>query len=111
MFRIIAVCNLWESHKLFIKIDGNVNWEEKVNLDFHILSKTYHGTLSDSLPYYLGTSVLIEEVPSDSSKSKGKKPKGKPQVTPVQEEKPQGTPVHVFMDCESGQVFTVPIAE
>lgn len=78
---------------------------------FHISSGTSHEMTSGSFPYYLGTSVLIEEVPSDSSKSKGKKPKGKPQGEPVQEEKPQGTPVHVFMDGQSGEVFTMPISE
>ena len=78
---------------------------------FHIPSGTSHEMTSGSFPYYLGTSVLKEDVPSDSSKSKGKKPKGKPQGEPVQEEKPQGTPVHVFMDGQSGEVFTMPISE
>jgi hypothetical protein len=91
--------------------NSNVNWEEKVNRDFHILSKTYHETLSDSRSYYLGTSVLIEEASSVSLQSKGNKQKGKPQGEPVQEEKPQGKPVHVFIDGKSGEVFTMPISE
>jgi hypothetical protein len=87
--------------------NSNVNWEEKVNLDFHIPSQTYHGTLSDSRSYYLGTSVLIEEASYVSLQSKGNKQKGKPQGEPVQE----GKPVHVFMDGKSGEVFTMPISE
>lgn len=91
--------------------NSSVNWEEKGNKVFHIPSQTSHETTSDWHPYYLGTSVLKEEVPSDSLPSKGKKQKGKPQGTPVPEEKPQGEPVHVFMNGQSGEIFTVPIAE
>lgn len=87
--------------------NSNVNWEEKGNQDFHIPSQTYHGTLSDSRSYYLGTSVLIEEDSSVSLLSKGKKQKGKPEGEPV----PEGKPVHVFMDGKSGEVFTMPISE
>jgi len=91
--------------------NSNVNWEEKGNEDFHIASQTFHETTSDWRPYYLGTSV-IEEVPSVSSKSKGKKTqKGHSEGTPVPEEKPQGEPVHVFMNGQSGEIFTVPIAK
>ena len=111
--------------------NSNVNWEEKGNQDFHISSNTYHEITSDWRPYYLGTSVLGEEVPSDSSAVRGKKQKKKkqlkpdleekPQENPVLEEKPQanpdleeklqGKPVHVFMDGQTGVVFTMPIAE
>jgi hypothetical protein len=86
--------------------NSNVNWEEKGNQDFHIPSQTSHETTSDLRPYYLGTSVLINEDSSVLLLSKGK-----PQGEPVPEEKPQGEPVHVFMDGKSGEVFTVPIAE
>jgi hypothetical protein len=118
--------------------NSDVNWTYDETGFFHIPSQTYHGTLSDSRPYYLGISVLIEEASSVSLPSKGKKRKGKPerepvpeekperepvpeekperepvpeekpQANPVLEEKPQGTPVHVFMNCKSGVVFTVP---
>lgn len=88
--------------------NSNVNWEEKGNEDFHIASQTYHETTSDWRPYYLGTSVLIEDS-SVSLLSKGKKQKGKTEGNPVPEEKPQGKPVHVFMNGQSGEVFTVPI--
>jgi hypothetical protein len=91
--------------------NSNVNWEENVNLDFHIPSQTYHKMTSNWRSYYLGTSVLIEEASSVSLPSKGKKQKGKPQGEPVQEEKPQGKSVHVFMDGQSGEVFTMPISE
>ncbi len=111
--------------------NSSVNWEEKGNQDFHIPSKTSHETTSNWRPYYLGTSVLKEDVPSVSLPSKGKKQKGKPegepvpeenpqgepvpeekpQGEPVKEEKPQGKRVHVFMNSQSGEVFTVPIAE
>jgi len=101
--------------------NSSVNWEEKGNKYFHILSQTSHETTSDWRPYYLGTSVLIEEASSVSLPSKGKKQKGKPEGEPVPEEKPQGEPVkeekpqgkrvHVFMNSQSGEVFTVPIAE
>lgn len=77
----------------------------------HIPSQTFHETKPDCFPYYLGTSVLIEEVLPESVPLKGKKQKGKPEVKPVPEEKPQGKPVHVFMDGKSGEVFTVPISE
>ena len=87
--------------------NSNVNWEEKVNRDFHIPSQTYHKMTSNWRSYYLGTSVLIEEASSVSLQSKGKKQKGKPQGEPVQE----GKPVHVFMDGQSGEVFTMPISE
>lgn len=87
--------------------NSNVNWEEKGNQDFHIPSQTYHKMTSDWRPYYLGTSVLIEEDSSVSLLSKGKKQKGKPQGEPV----PEGKPVHVFMDGQSGEVFTMPISE
>ena len=90
--------------------NSNVNWEEKGNEDFHIASQTFHETTSDWRPYYLGTSVLIEDS-SVSLLSKGKKQKGKTEGNPVPEEKPQGKPVHVFMNGQSGEVFTVPIAE
>lgn len=90
--------------------NSDVNWGKKGNQDFHIPSQTYHETTSDLRPYYLGKSVL-GEVPSESLPSKGKKQKGKPEGNPAPEEKPQGTPVHVFMDGKSGEVFTVPIAE
>jgi len=80
----------------------------------HVPSQTFHGfdeiSSDDCLPIYLGTSVL-REVPSESLPSKGKKQKGKPEGNPAPEEKPQGTPVHVFMDGKSGEVFTVPISE
>jgi hypothetical protein len=91
--------------------NSNVNWEEKVNRDFHIPSQTYHKMTSNWRSYYLGTSVLIEEASSVSLQSKGNKQKGKPQGEPVQEEKPQGKSVHVFMDGQSGEVFTVRIPE
>lgn len=92
--------------------NSSVNWEEKGNKVFHIPSQTSHETTSDWRPYYLGTSVLKEEVPSDSLPSKGKKTqKGKSEGTPVPEEKPHGEPVHVFMNGQSGEIFTVPIAE
>ena len=87
--------------------NSNVNWEEKVNRDFHIPSQTYHKMTSNWRSYYLGTSVLIEEASSVSLPSKGKKQKGKPQGEPVQE----GKSVHVFMDGQSGEVFTMPISE
>ncbi len=95
--------------------------QQILNQDFHIPSNTYHEKTSDWHPYYLGTSVLVEEDPSNSLSSKGKKPKGKPEVKPVPEEnpqanpvleeKPQGKPVHVFRNGQSGVVFTMPIAE
>ena len=91
-----------------------INWTYDESGFFHIPSQTYHETTSVCLPYYLGTSVLIEEDPSDSLPSKGKKQKGKPQEKKVPEEKPQEKPVHVFMDGKSGEVFTVctmPISE
>lgn len=91
--------------------NSDVNWTYDETGFFHIPSKTYHETTSVCLPYYLGTSVLIEEDPSDSLPSKGKKQKGKPQEKKVQEEKPQEKKVHVFMDGKSGEVFTVPISE
>ena len=91
--------------------NSNVNWKENGNQDFHNPSQTYHETTSDWRPYYLGTSVLIEEVPSVSLLSNGKKPKGKSEVNPVPEEKPQEKPVHVFINGQSGEVFTVPISQ
>lgn len=91
--------------------NSNVNWKENGNQDFHNPSQTYHETTSDWRPYYLGTSVLIEEVPSVSLLSKGKKQKGKSEGNPVPEEKPQEKPVHVFINGQSGEVFTVPISQ
>ncbi len=84
----------------------------------HIPSQTSHKILSDGyLPYYLGTSVLIEEVPSELLKGKkqkgkqeGKKQKEKPQGKSVPEGEKQGTLVYVFIDGKSGEVFTVPIS-
>lgn len=91
--------------------NSDVNWTYDETGFFHIPSQTYHGMLSDSRPYYLGTSVLIEEASSVSLPSKGKKQKGQPEGEPAPEEKPQGKPVHVFMDGKSGEVFTMLIAE
>jgi len=60
--------------------NSNVNWRDEGILEFHIPSQTYHETSrSDWRPYYLGTSIL------------------------------EGTNVHVFMDGESGKVFTMAI--
>lgn len=60
--------------------NSDVNWREKGIREFHIPSQTYHETnRSDWRPYYLGTSVL------------------------------GGINVHVFMDGESGEVFTMEI--
>jgi len=89
--------------------NSDINWTYDESGFFHIPSQTYHETTSVCLPYYLGTSVLIEEDPSDSLPSKGKKQKGKPQENKVPEEKPQGNPVHVFMNGQSGEIFTVQI--
>jgi len=89
--------------------NSDINWTCDETRFFHIPSQTPHKTELDSHPYYLGTSVLKEEVPSEPSK--GKTQKGKPQVKPVPEEKPQEKPVHVFMDGQSGEVFTMPISE
>jgi len=61
--------------------NSDVNWRDEGIQNFHITSQTSHETTSDWRPYYLGTSVL------------------------------EGTNVHVFMDGESGQVFTMAIAE
>jgi hypothetical protein len=59
---------------------SNVNWRDEGIREFHIPSQTYHETSdSDWRPYYLGTSML------------------------------GGINVHVFMDGESGQVFTMEI--
>ena len=86
--------------------NSDINWRQDETEFFHLQSQTSHRIDSrECLPYYLGTSVLIEEDPSEPSK--GKKKKGKP----APEGKPQGNPVHVFMDGQSGEVFTVPIAE
>ena len=95
--------------------NSDVNWTYDGTRFRHTTSQTYHDEMTpDCLPFYLGTSVL-QEVQSDSLPSKGKKPKvkpeGKPEGKPAPEEKPQGKPVHVFMDCQTGVVFTVPIAE
>jgi len=91
-------------------------WRQDETGFFHIPSQTSHGIfLPECLPYYLGTSVLIEEDPSEPSKGKKKKGKaqGKAQGKPAPEEKPapEGKPVHVFMDGQSGEVFTMPISE
>jgi len=127
----LELVSLWTSFH-----NSNIYWEEKGKQYFHIPSNTYHETTTrDNLPYYLGTSVLVEEDPSNSLSSKGKKPKGKPegkpevkpvqeekpqgkpvleenpQANPVLEEKPQGKPVHVFRNVQSDVVFTMPIAE
>jgi hypothetical protein len=60
--------------------NSDVNWRDEGIREFHIPSQTYHETSrSDWRPYYLGTSVL------------------------------GGTNVHVFMDGESGEVFTMAI--
>ena len=60
--------------------NSDVNWRDKGIREFHIPSQTYHKTSrSDWRPYYLGTSVL------------------------------GGINVHVFMDGESGEVFTMEI--
>jgi hypothetical protein len=60
--------------------NSDVNWRDEGIRKFHIPSQTYHETSrSDWRPYYLGTSVL------------------------------GGTNVHVFMDGESGEVFTMAI--
>jgi hypothetical protein len=62
--------------------DSDVNWTYDETGFFHIPSQTYHETSLDRcLPYYLGTSALEEK------------------------------PLHVFMNCQSGEVFTMPIAE
>lgn len=60
--------------------NSDVNWRDEGIREFHIPSQTYH-EISDSdwRPYYLGTSML------------------------------GGINVHVFMDGESGQVFTMVI--
>ena len=60
--------------------NSDVNWRNEGIREFHIPSQTYH-EISDSdwRPYYLGTSML------------------------------GGINVHVFMDGESGQVFTMVI--
>jgi hypothetical protein len=121
--------------------NSDINWRQDETEFFHLQSQTSHRIDSrECLPYYLGTSVLIEEDPSETSKGKkkkgnaqGKKKKEKAQVNPAAvapavdtapavapavdtavappEEKPQGTPVHVFMDGQSGHVFTMPISE
>ena len=88
--------------------NSDINWRQDETGFFHIPSQTSHRIdLRKCLPYYLGTSVLIviEEDPSEPSK--GKKKKGKP----APEGKPRGEPVHVFMNSQSGEVFTVPISE
>jgi hypothetical protein len=60
--------------------NSDVNWRDEGIQEFHIPSQTYHETSrSDWRPYYLGTSVL------------------------------GGINVHVFMDGESGEVFTMEI--
>ena len=80
--------------------NSDLFWRPDETGIFHIPSNTSHKPTSDrSVPYYLGRSVLIDEDPSEPLK--GKKQKGKP----------EGKPVHVFMDSNSGEVFTVPIAE
>jgi hypothetical protein len=97
---------------LFHKSD--LFWRQDETGFTHVPSQTFHGfdkiSSDDCLPIYLGISVL-REVPSESLPSKGKKQKGKPKGNPAPEEKPQGTPVHVFMDGQSGHVFTMPISE
>ena len=86
--------------------NSDINWRQDETGFFHIPSQTSHRIdLRKCLPYYLGTSVLIEEDPSEPSK--GKKKKGKP----APEGNPRGEPVHVFMNSQSGEVFTVPISE
>jgi len=60
--------------------NSNLNWRDEGIREFHIQSQTYHETSdSDWRPYYLGTSVLEEK------------------------------PVSVFMDGQSGEVFTMAI--
>ena len=61
--------------------NSDVNWEERENQYFHIPSQTFHEITSGNRPYYLGTSVL------------------------------EGTNVHVFMDGQSGRVFTMVVIE
>ena len=61
--------------------NSDVNWRPDEQGFFHIPSKTYHGTAQDRLPYYLGTSVF------------------------------EGKQVNVFMDGQSGEIFTMEIAE
>ena len=61
--------------------NSDLNWRDEGIQNFHIPSQTFHKTTSDWRPYYLGTSVL------------------------------EGTNVHVFMDGQSGQVFTMAIAK
>lgn len=61
--------------------NSDVNWEERENQYFHIPSQTFHEIMSGNRPYYLGTSVL------------------------------EGTNVHVFMDGQSGRVFTMVVIE
>jgi hypothetical protein len=132
----LELVSLWTSFH-----NSNIYWTYDETGFFHIPSQTYHETTRNNLPYYLGTSVLVEEVPSDSSAVGGKKqkkkqqskqvleerpqgkqvleekPQGKqvleenPQANPVLEEKPQGKPVHVFRNVQPDVVFTMPIAE
>jgi hypothetical protein len=59
--------------------NSDVNWEERETHNFHIPSQTYHEITSGGRPYYLGTSVL------------------------------EGTNFHVFMDGQSGEVFSMMI--
>jgi hypothetical protein len=61
--------------------NSNINWRDEGIQNFHIPSQTYHEITSGDRPYYLGTSVL------------------------------EGTNVHVFMDGQSGQVFTMAVIE
>lgn len=59
--------------------NSDINWEERETHNFHIPSQTYHEITSGGRPYYLGTSVL------------------------------EGTNLHVFMDGQSGEVFSMMI--
>jgi hypothetical protein len=77
--------------------NSDINWTYDESGFFHIPSQTYHEPTSDHrLPYYLGTSVLIDEdssEPSKGKKQKGKQEGKKTEGKPVPEEKPEGKPV------------------
>jgi hypothetical protein len=57
--------------------NSDINWTYDETGFFHIPSQTYHETMRDHFPYYLGTLVL------------------------------EGKSIHVFMDGQSGEVFTI----
>jgi hypothetical protein len=67
--------------KDFHNSDENWSIEKSTEKALHILTQTEHELTDGVLPYYLETSVL------------------------------QGTSVHVFMDGQSGEVFTMAAIE